>query len=62
MDGHLGVINYLLNAEGDVTAKDNDGMNAIIYPSQNEHFDVVDYLMNHGGDANVETKEGVTAF
>ena len=43
-NGHLSVVEYLVNQKADMNAKDKYNWTPLHYASQNDHLSVVEYL------------------
>jgi len=46
--GHLNVVKYLVEAWGDVDARDSTEKTAFVYATQKGHLDVVNFLLQQG--------------
>src|ERR1019366_5180647 len=61
-NGHLDVVQALLDKGADVNAKMNDGWTALMYSSDSGHLDVVQALLAKGADVNAKMSNGGTAL
>jgi len=50
--GNVGQVRYALQRGADVNARNNAGVSAIIWASNNGHADIVRYLLKHGANIN----------
>jgi len=53
-NGHLSVVEYLVNQKADINAKDYGKMTPLHYAAQNGHLSVVEYLINQKADINAK--------
>ena len=53
-NGHLNVVEYLLNQKADINAKDSDDSTPLHRASENGHLSVVEYLVNQNADINAK--------
>ena len=51
-NGHLSVVEYLVNQEADINAKDRYEKTPLHLASSNGHLSVVEYLVNQEADIN----------
>ena len=59
-DGHLGVVQYLLEQGADKDKTDNEGFSPLIVAAQEGHLAVVQYLLEHGANKNSTASDGST--
>ena len=52
INGHLSVVEYLVNQKADINTKDKEYRTPLHYGAQNGHLSVVEYLVNHKADIN----------
>jgi len=55
-NGHLSVVEYLINQKADINAKDDIGNTHLHYAAVNGHLSVVEYLINQKADINAKNK------
>ena len=61
--GHLGVVNLLINSGAKVNARNQAGITAVFFASQMGHDEVVEYLVQNGADLSIaDTDYSFTAF
>ena len=58
--GHLSLVEYLVNQQVDINAKDNKGMTPLHWSAYNGHLSVVEYLVNKKADINAKNNHGKT--
>ena len=51
-NGHLSVVEYLVNQKVDINSKDNNNWTPLHYAAKNGHLSVVEYLVNQKADIN----------
>ena len=61
-NGHLTIVEYLLNHGGDVNAQTKDGLTAMIYACGNGEKEIVECLVKHGCDIEKKDREGRTGL
>ena len=61
-EGHEDVVRLLLTHGGDVNAKSDDGLTALMHASHNGYGKVVQVLLDHGADTNAKSYDGSTAL
>ena len=59
-NGHLSIVEYLVNHNADINEKDKDNMTPIHLAAQNGHLSVVEYLVNQKVDIN--SKENICSY
>ena len=50
MNGHLSVVEFLVERGADISTKDSDGNNALLAAARDGHLPVINYLINEGAD------------
>jgi len=60
INGHLSVVEYLVNQKADINAKDKDNWTLLHSAANNGHLSVVEYLVNQKADINAKDKNGKT--
>ena len=53
-NGHLDIVEFVLNHGGDVNAKDKNGKTAITLASQNGYLDIVECLFNAQNNGHLD--------
>jgi len=53
-NGHLSVVEYLVNQKADINAKNNVDWTPIHYAARDGHLSVVEYLVNQKADINAK--------
>ena len=61
-NGHLNILQYLIDLGADIHNTNNDGNNALILGSTSGHLNVVRKLVECGSDINCECSDGNTAL
>lgn len=61
-EGHMHIVEYLVNHGADVLAKSACGMTPLMAAAFNGHVDMIKYLLARGVDINAENAGGVTAL
>ena len=59
-NGHLSVVEYLVNQKADINAKDEYNSTPLHSAAQNGHLSVVEYLVNQKADINAQDRLGET--
>jgi len=60
MEGHLSVVEYLVNQKADINAKNKYEDTPLHWAAQNGHLSVVEYLVNLKADINVKNTDRET--
>jgi len=53
-NGHLSVVEYLVNQKADINAKTIDSWTSLHFAAENGHLSVVEYLVNQRADINAK--------
>jgi len=53
-NGHLSVVEYLVNQKADINAKDKDRWTPLHSAAEKGHLSVVEYLVNQKADINAK--------
>ncbi|MBQ4875163.1 MAG: ankyrin repeat domain-containing protein [Rickettsiaceae bacterium H1] len=61
-NGHMKVVDLLLQRDADVNVKDTDNRTALIWAAMKNHMEVVGVLINSSVDVNVKNRNGKTAY
>jgi len=56
-NGHLSVVEYLVNQKADINAKNKNNWTPLHYAAQNGHLSVVEYLVNQKADINAKNSD-----
>ena len=59
-NGHVQVVQFLVEHGTDATARDKNGSTPLHLASQNGHVEVAQFLVEHGADAAARDKNGST--
>ena len=59
-NGHLSVVEYLVNQKADINAKNKYEETPLHYAAEKGHLRVVEYLVNQKADINAKNKQGKT--
>ena len=51
-NGHLSVVEYLVNQKADINAKGENNQTPLHYAAENDHLSVVEHLVNQKADIN----------
>jgi ankyrin repeat protein len=61
-EGRIEILKLLIDAGGNVNAKNEDGLTALMWASAKGYADIVMFLINAGADVNTESCSGWTAL
>jgi len=54
-NGHLSVVEYLVNQKADIKSKDKDDLTPLHWAARFGHLSVVEYLVNQKADINAKS-------
>jgi len=57
MNGHLDIVSFLVEHNGDIDCKSNNLWTPLHYACHKGHFLVVEYLINHGARIDSRNRE-----
>ena len=55
-NGHLSVVEYLVNQKADINEKGNDNSTPLHLAARYGHLSIVEYLVNQKADINIKNK------
>jgi uncharacterized protein len=61
-EGHIEIVEMVLEKGANVNATTNDGITALIRASRNKHTEIVAMLLDNGADVNATDEDGDTAL
>ena len=60
MNNDISIVQYLHQAEADITIRDKYGRTAVLWAARWGHRDIVEYLHQAGADVNIRDSDGNT--
>ncbi len=61
-NGHLGVMQLLLNGGAEINSTSDNGTTAIMMAARGNHYDAVSLLVNNGADPRIKNEQGENAL